>query len=539
MCENLEKLIEMNKTTIFSLFITLLILGINITTLTTASSIEPMPGDLQNYEKTWSPDFSTDDGAYKIPDDIKSPNYIQDMLQEIDEDLILQYLEPLVAFGPRVTDSQACNDAEQYIYDEFKEMQGIQVRFEDWENQGRAGRNVEASLIGLQEEDILIICGHMDSVPESPGADDNGIGTVAAMIAADVMSEYDFNHTIRFVTFSGEEQGLLGSEIYAENCAQRQDPIAAVLNADMIGNADTQEGKSLIKLFSNDDSHWLVEFTETVSQTYDIGIGIVDRGYTYGSDHYSFWSQGYDAVFFHENDFSEVYHSPQDTIENMDISYAVNTTRLMVATLAELAEPTLVSAPPEAPQIQIITDPVYTQATQIEISSIDDDGDNVSFYIDWGDGQITDWTQTIPSAETMTLTHTWTRPGNYEVRAKAKDENQVVGPWGDELVFVDGPMLEISQINGGLLGGSLTITNVGGYGFDEGNLEIFADGTLLFTGASQIQPINGLQPGEQTISKFLLIGLGSVRLTLTASIEDVHETTFAQNGILYLLYLRI
>ena len=418
-------------------------------------------------------------------------------------------------------------------------MQGIQVRFEDWENQGHTGRNVEASLIGLEEEEIFIICGHMDSVPGSPGADDNGIGTVAAMIAADVMSEYNFNQTIRFVSFSGEEQGLLGSEIYAENCAQRQDSIAAVLNADMIGNADTEEGKTLIKLFSNDDSHWLVEFTETVSQTYDIGIGIVDRGYSYGSDHYSFWSQGYDAIFFHENDFSEVYHSPQDTIENMDISYAVNTTRLMIATLAELAEPTLVSSPPESPQIQILTDPVYNQETQIEISSVDEDNDNISFYIDWGDGQTTEWTETIPSAETMTLTHTWIRPGNYEIRAKARDEHQVVGPWGNEIIFVDGPMLEIGQIAGGLFGGSCLVTNVGGYGFEQGNLEIDAQGTLLFVGSSQNQAIDGLLPGEQAEFKFLLIGLGSVRITLTASIEDVYETASNQEGILYLLYLSI
>lgn len=498
-----------------------------------------MPGDLNETFQVQKEDLSVEDAAFTTIENIKSPQDIQDMLQQIDEELILDYLEPLVAFGPRVTDSQACYDAEQYIFNEFNAMDGIEVQFEAWENQGHFGRNVEATLTGLQEEDILVICGHMDSVTGSPGADDNGIGTVAAMIAADVMRGYTFNHTIRFVTFSGEEQGLLGSEIYATNCSQRGDDIAAVLNADMIGNADTEEGKTLIKLFSNEDSHWLVDFTESVSQAYNIGIGIVDRGYSWGSDHSSFWDQGYDAVFFHEHDFSEVYHSPQDTIENMDISYAVNTTRLMIATLAELAEPQLVSAPPDEPTIQIITNPIYNQATEIHIQTTDDDNDNVSFYIDWGDGQNTDWTEEISSGQTLSLSHIWNRPGQYQIRAKAKDVNSIVGPWGSTDIFVDGPILEIGQLGGGLFGVTIPITNIGGYGFEEGTVELSTQGGFILYGASQNHILDGLDSLEQVSIKSTLLGFGQVRVEVVAIIEGIYETSITQEGNLYLFFLQM
>ena len=49
------------------------------------------------------------------------------------------------------------------------------------------------------------------------------------------MSQYTFNHTIRFVAFSGEEQGLIGSRHYAEDAYNNNESIVAVLNADMIG----------------------------------------------------------------------------------------------------------------------------------------------------------------------------------------------------------------------------------------------------------------------------------------------------------------
>ncbi|MGC9554274.1 MAG: Ig-like domain-containing protein, partial [Thermoplasmatota archaeon] len=56
------------------------------------------------------------------------------------------------------------------------------------------------------------------------------------------------------------------------------------------------------------------------------------------SDHYSFIRYGFNATFFFEYEFNDYYHSPEDVIENMDLDYCTRVTRLMVGTLAELAE---------------------------------------------------------------------------------------------------------------------------------------------------------------------------------------------------------
>ena len=162
--------------------------------------------------------------------------------------MILGYLENLTAFGPRVTGTSECYAAGDYIYNEF-ESYGLEVRYDDWSYSGYTDRKIEGTLDGLDEssDEIYIICAHYDSVSGSPGADDDGSGTAAVLAAARVMSQYQFDHTIRFVAFSGEEQGLLGSHEYVEEAVANADNIIAALNADMIAYAITENDGNNIK----------------------------------------------------------------------------------------------------------------------------------------------------------------------------------------------------------------------------------------------------------------------------------------------------
>jgi len=155
------------------------------------------------------------------------------MLVQIDETIYLSYLENLTSFGPRVTGSSACEEAAEYIYNQFERM-GLSVRYHNWSIGGYTSDNVEATINGTDEssDEIYIICAHYDTVYSSPGADDDASGTVAVLMAAFIMSQYhyQFNHTIKFVAFSGEEQGLLGSRIYAANATDEGWNIIGVLN---------------------------------------------------------------------------------------------------------------------------------------------------------------------------------------------------------------------------------------------------------------------------------------------------------------------
>ena len=97
--------------------------------------------------------------------------------------------------------------------------------------------NVVAEIKGSEKPDeVVIVCGHLDSwnSPGSQGANDNGTGTVTAIEAARILSVAHAKpkRTIRFILWSGEEQGLLGSLAYVKNHEVEWDKISAVLNDD-------------------------------------------------------------------------------------------------------------------------------------------------------------------------------------------------------------------------------------------------------------------------------------------------------------------
>jgi len=106
-------------------------------------------------------------------------------------------------------------------------------------------KNVITVLPGLDatNHEIIIIEGHMDSRCEvncdpdceAQGVEDNASGTVLVMELARVMSQFSYNQTIVFMATTGEEQGLVGANAFAEWCQQNGVFVKAVYNNDVVG----------------------------------------------------------------------------------------------------------------------------------------------------------------------------------------------------------------------------------------------------------------------------------------------------------------
>ncbi|MDH5630414.1 MAG: M28 family metallopeptidase [Gammaproteobacteria bacterium] len=82
----------------------------------------------------------------------------------------------------------------------------------------------------------------MDFTSDSPGANDNASGVAGVLEAARVLSQYKFHGSIVFAALAGEEQGLFGGKIMAEQAQKDGWRIKAVLNNDMIGNIEGING---------------------------------------------------------------------------------------------------------------------------------------------------------------------------------------------------------------------------------------------------------------------------------------------------------
>lgn len=273
---------------------------------------------------------------------------IASILSKVNESTLRYHLENLVGFSPRYTGTYGCEQAAEYIHDHFEDH-GLATRYQSWESFGNRyhphlfrSQNVEATLQGTVDNVEIIFGGHYDTVKNTPGADDN-TGTIAAvLVAASLLSQYSFDHTLKFVTFSGEEEGLHGSHAYAREAYHQENDILVYLNGDMIAHASTPESEHKFRNYATNDNAWMLELLEEVNDQYQIGFdltqGIIDEQGRGGSDYFSFVEYGYDTLAFFEYDWNPRMHQPEDTIEHINFNYLINTTRLIIGAMAHLGK---------------------------------------------------------------------------------------------------------------------------------------------------------------------------------------------------------
>ena len=470
---------------------------------------------------------------------LDSPNeFIIDVIKQMNETLYLGYLENITAFGPRVTGTNACHEAGDYIYNEFQNM-GLEVRYHYWNYGGYSDRNIEATLFGSNESSdaIYIICGHYDTVANCPGADDDASGVATVLSTAFILHNYALNYTIRFVAFSGEEQWMLGSHEYAREAYENGDNIIAVLNVDMIGFAITSGQGSYIKIYKNEASNWISDFTINVSEEYYnyIFLEVIPLGES-PSDQLYFWEYGYDGVFYHEYEFNYYYHTPQDTIGNMNVTYATKFSKLILATLTLLAQ--LSSYPPDTPTISGPSNGVANKQYNFTIITIDPDGDDVFYNIDWDDGTTSGWIGPYFSGEEIIVSHKWKVSGIYEIRAKAKDNNSYSeSNWSDPLIITVEYIIDIQNIKGGLFKINAVIKNNDDQEVNDLQWSITLNGSA-FIGKKTSGIINIPKNGEVIIKSRLILGFGPIEVTVKVEVPECLDT-MKRGGFVYIFYVHV
>ena len=330
-----------------------------------ASAVEAEKLPALGLEIKWLPDHPirlsrrVEAAAYEsldAPDPV-----IAEMIAQVDSATVYQYDgnlsgenevtiggQPYTIYTRYSKSGEPVQKATQFVYEHFQNL-GLNVEYHNYTWSGYDLRNVMATKPGLTDpDDIYIICAHVDSISNdpynyAPGADDNASGVTAVMIAADILSQYDFDYTIRFVAFTGEEQGLRGSHEYAQDAYYAGDNILGVLNLDMIAydsNAD-----SIIELHAGTgaDSIAIANLFSDVVDTYDIDLvpQIKTTSATNRSDHASFWHYGYNAILAIEDwqDFTPYYHTTNDQLSTLNIPYFTEFVKASVGTIASMSSP--------------------------------------------------------------------------------------------------------------------------------------------------------------------------------------------------------
>ena len=271
---------------------------------------------------------------------------IEEIVGAVSIDRINERVQRLEDFATRYSMHDSSLAAAGWIKARFESFGIDSVYFQEWNP--TYSPNVVAVLPGAAHpERIIVIGGHYDSITSNvnncPGADDNASGTACVLECAEILSQYEFDCTIVLIAFSGEEQGLLGSEAYASEAAARGDDIIAMVAVDMIGYVAPQDLVDL-DIIKNQSSTWLRDRVMNAGAIYVPELSRVDGWLTGGtSDHASFWRHGYDAVLFYEDSGSRSphIHTVNDVVGVSYINNALaeGSVKTAAALVADLAKP--------------------------------------------------------------------------------------------------------------------------------------------------------------------------------------------------------
>jgi hypothetical protein len=321
--------------------------------------------------------------------------HIQRLISSISEERLQSIVQKLASFGTRETLSDASSStrgigaARQWILDELKRSSSkLEVSFDTYQiaPQGRILRSVElrnviAVLPGKTSRRVYI-SGHYDSLnlgqgvsamfasagpdarisnpqreptfdheTNAPGADDDASGSALTMELARVCanSGIDFDATLVFACWAGEEQGLIGSSAHAQKLATEKAVIEAVLNNDIVGGIRAGNGvvdAADVRVYSigpeDSVSRSLARYVQWATDAYvpshRVRLMAREDRFGRGSDQSSFTSVGYPAVVFRESKENlSRQHSADDTPDGVNTEYLAQNARINAAAAASLA----------------------------------------------------------------------------------------------------------------------------------------------------------------------------------------------------------
>ncbi len=315
---------------------------------------------------------------------------VEKIVAAVSQERLQQLLTRLVSFGTRETLSnqdgttRAIGGARQWIFDELRRSSPqLQVSFDTHQiaPQGRITRQVEvrnvmAVLPGKSPRRIYV-SGHYDSLnlgdrgqaglntgaganpqataefnhdAEAPGANDDGSGTVLTMELARVFAEsgIEFDATLVFICWAGEEQGLIGSAAHAQDLVAAKATVEAMFNNDIVGNSQGGNGvvdAESVRVYAvgPEDSmarslaRYIARSAAVYVPSHQVRLMAREDRFGRGSDQSSFTQAGYPAIVFREaNENFSKQHSARDTIDGVDFAYLAQNARVNAAGVASL-----------------------------------------------------------------------------------------------------------------------------------------------------------------------------------------------------------
>ncbi len=243
---------------------------------------------------------------------------------------------------------------QQYIQQQFAQLGDVTAH--EFEVRGRMHTNwivdlpfqsAPTSLLNRQDRPILIGA-HYDTVPGSPGADDNASGVAVLLELGRLLAESPAQWPIRLVAFDMEEYGLSGSRAYAAHLKQQRQKLRLMLGLEMLGYRSSEPGSQSYPLYSPvlrllypdrgdfiglignlraipELRHLSKAMRQAQAQCYWLPVPLLGWAVpdTRRSDHSPFWDRGDRAIMVTDtaNLRNPNYHTASDTLDTLDLDF--------------------------------------------------------------------------------------------------------------------------------------------------------------------------------------------------------------------------
>jgi hypothetical protein len=259
--------------------------------------------------------------------------YYNSIVENVSASNVLEDLHTFVDFGVKEPGTNAIENAKFWIIQRYQDLGYNTIETQDFNVFGETTSNIIITKTGsVYPNTFLIIDGHYDTV-NGEGANDNGSGTALILELARLLKNVDTEYSIKFIHFSGEEAGLIGSEYYVDNTVIPQNmDIKLVLNIDQVGGVSGMNNNTITcerdESSPNSNNAPSAQATQEMANCFGLYSNLQTQiSNAYGSDYVPFENNGEIITGLYETNESPYTHSPADIIENMDPNYVFEVTK--------------------------------------------------------------------------------------------------------------------------------------------------------------------------------------------------------------------
>ncbi|NRA92286.1 MAG: M28 family peptidase [Psychroserpens sp.] len=259
--------------------------------------------------------------------------FYSDIVETVSESNLQSDLTTYANFGIKEVGTSNLTNAENWIVSRYQSLGYTDIELQPFTFASGTSNNIIITKTGtLYPNTFLIIDGHYDSI-NGPGANDNGSGTVAILELARLLKDVETEYSIKFIHFSGEEEGLIVSQYYVDNTVIPENmDIRLVFNIDGVGGVAGANNNTIVcerelspPQYNNAASN---SFTNSLATLMELYSNLnTEISYAYASDYIPFENNGEIITGLYEKNQTPYSHSSNDIISNMDMQYLFQVTK--------------------------------------------------------------------------------------------------------------------------------------------------------------------------------------------------------------------